>query len=118
MILIIISLVVLLIGESGAFAIGMNLKINESSIWRNKKNFSLLITDILFGLLLIYSEYFIKNNYLPLIFLSLLLISTHLFRQIEYYTNKKRPFIFNKGMLIVNGVKLFLSFSLLFLLLS
>ncbi|MBN1216917.1 MAG: hypothetical protein JXA99_15935 [Candidatus Lokiarchaeota archaeon] len=106
-----IILSLFIIGEVLALTIGMHLSFKENSNWFTFKNYLILSIDIIMGfILIIYTLKDSDNNYLIyIIVVSLIIIISHLYRDIEYFYNISDKFYFNIQLLIVNNLKFILS---------
>jgi hypothetical protein len=110
----IISLLIgiLVVGEAILLLIGMygiNKKHNE---WKTRFNTNTLLIDVAFGMIIFFNA--IENMPYKEVAIVVLII-THLYREIEYfYKEKKNRFIFNFPLFIVNTVKLIGLIALIF----
>jgi hypothetical protein len=105
-----------IIGEAILLFIGFYLLGEKDNKWKTRFNGNTLLIDILFGMIIIFNSF--EKMTLILIAIPALII-THLYREIEYFQKKKQSrFITNGLLFIVNTVKLFFLFVLLFLVLS
>jgi hypothetical protein len=95
---------ILVVGEAILLLIGMygiNKKQNE---WKTRFNTNTLLIDIAFGTIIFFNA--IENMPYKAVAIVVLII-THLYREIEYfYKEKKNRFIFNYPLFIVNTIKL------------
>jgi hypothetical protein len=94
----------LIVGEAIMLLIGMYVINKKQNEWKTRFNTNTLLIDIAFGMIIIFNA--IENMPYKVVAIVVLII-THLFREIEYfYKEKKNRFIFNLPLFIVNTIKL------------
>jgi hypothetical protein len=97
----------IMIGEAIALLAGTLIIPSQTSNWLNKKNASLLILDVIAGIMILVA--LPQLHYLSFeIFLLLLAIgiATHTYRTIQYYSAEQIKFCSNLPLFIVNNLKL------------
>jgi len=84
--------------------IGMYVISKKQNEWKTRFNTNTLLIDIAFGTIIIFNA--IENMPYKVVAIVVLII-THLYREIEYfYKEKKNRFIFTLPLFIVNTIKL------------
>ena len=111
----ILSLVlgILIVGEAILLFIDIYLLSKKHNEWKTTFNNNTLLMDIAFGTLIIGNSF----EKISIIIVGIVvLIITHLYREIEYIKkDKKDKFIFNLPLFIINSIKLIGLIALLFL---
>ena len=94
----------LIVGVAIILLIDMYVISKKQNEWKTRFNTNTLLIDIAFGTILIFNA--IENMPYKVVAIVVLII-THLYREIEYfYKEKKNRFIFNLPLFIVNTIKL------------
>lgn len=95
---------ILVVGEAILLLIGMYVINKKQNEWKTRFNTNTLLIDIAFGMIILFNA--IENMPYKEVAIVVLII-THLYREIEYfYKEKKNRFIFNFPLFIVNTIKL------------
>jgi hypothetical protein len=94
----------LIVGEAIMLLIGIYVISKKQNEWKTRFNTNTLLIDIAFGIIIIFNA--IENMPYKVVAIVVLII-THLYREIEYfYKEKKNRFIFNLPLFIINTIKL------------
>jgi hypothetical protein len=94
----------LIVGEAIMLLIGMYVISKKQNEWKTRFNTNTLLIDVAFGTIIIFNA--IESMPYKVVAIVVLII-THLYREIEYfYKEKKNRFIFNLPLFIVNTIKL------------
>lgn len=106
-----ISLGLPVVIEALALFIGMNILVSERVEWATLKNNFILSIDIVTGIGILYISFFKKEHNLSIVFYGLLFIIliSHLYREIEFFTKIPVKFAHNTPLFIVNSIKFLLS---------
>jgi hypothetical protein len=92
--------------------IGMHIGDPSTNIWLTPANYTLLVIDLATGIIL-FSLTFKQEGviiYIIFVLLSIIILS-HLWRDIDYFTNTDTRFCFNVGLMIFNYAKLLLAIA-------
>jgi hypothetical protein len=94
----------LIVGEAIMLLIGIYVISKKQNEWKTRFNTNTLLIDIAFGIIIIFNA--IENMPYKVVAIVVLII-THLYREIEYfYKEKKNRLIFNLPLFIINTIKL------------
>ena len=95
-------------GEALAFLVGMHILSKRDNLWTSLKNDVFLATDIIAGLVLVYFALKSDNVFAPAILwtVTIILITSHGYRDAEYFLDLENKFCSNMPLLIFNNVKL------------
>jgi len=94
----------LIVGDGIMLLIGMYVISKKQNEWKTRFNTNTLLIDIAFGTIIVFNA--IENMPYKVVAIVVLII-THLYREIEYfYKEKKNRLIFNLPLFIVNTIKL------------
>ena len=92
-------------GEAAALLIGMHLLVRPTSPWLTPKNNALAVIDVISGVILVALT--LTGNAPGLFYATAALaLITHSFRDWEYLSSIKNPFVFNLPLFIINNLKL------------
>ncbi len=93
---------ILVTGEALALVAGMRVIKRGTGPWLNRRNNLLLLSDLAAGPALVAGLSFMLL-FIPAL---LLLVSTHIYRTVEYMTAREIKFCFNLPLLLINLLKL------------
>lgn len=95
-------------GEALALEIGMNLPGENKLAWLTPKNNILMASDALLGLALVYLGLSQQELYSSPFFYGVtgITFATHVYREIEYFSEASDKYCFNTPLFILNNVKM------------
>jgi hypothetical protein len=98
----------IMVGEAVTLLIGTLQGVGEASSWLSFKNGLLLQVDIITGVALILIALLVKDYLGSPIFYVVMVIAvvTHVFRDWEYVKGVQNVFLANRGLFILNNVRL------------
>lgn len=98
----------LIAGEAVALWIGMHVLSGEGNPWISPQNDALLLLDMLTGFGLMEIALSEENLEESSIFGALVALGifTHLYREVEYFSDSENKFLFNQPLFAVNSIKL------------
>jgi hypothetical protein len=98
----------IMVGEAVTLLVGTLQGVGETGSWLSLKNGLLLQVDIITGVALILIALLVKDYLGSPIFYAVMVIAvvTHVFRDWEYFNGVQNVFLVNRGLFILNNVRL------------